>query len=367
MPRAYYMKDWQYVLDRCAKYLNRTSSDFRHTYSTNGSTMPADNIAEAWRFPIIDTYAGGAETVTDESAYGQFNEVTFIYAAFNENSPASVSIIGTFNNLYEPIPLQRVPFNGEPTRYWTVTFAVPRAQTHLYRFLADGVPQNDPLNPQLKTLENGAAWSRFFTDGCTEPLVLERWELQLLERLVATIAPFHSEDAENFLQRYYNGLDRDARANRYGNAFRLDSAVGEANYIDHQLAREERHRLIDYKICLDLIDRVLRQRNPYLEPAVMTSETYVDLYNQMASDNVPGWNRSRYGSPRFFLNLLRRHTICGAFSHPKYGGNAGGAGWAFLAERYATPPPAPGKPAGTLFDWRRALEQPLGTNTDYHG
>jgi len=143
--------------------------------------------------------------------------------------------------------------------------------------------------------------------------------------------------------------------------------VGEVNFIDNQLAREERHRLIDYKICLDIIDRVLRQRNPYIEPPAMTSETFEDLYNQMANDDVPGWDKNRYGSPRFFLYLLRRHTICGAFSHPKYGGNTGGAGWAFLAERYAQPPAAPNQAAQTLFDWRRAIEQPLGTSADYHG
>ena len=42
----------------------------------------------------------------------------------------------------------------------------------------------------------------------------------------------------------------------------MDVTVGAVNYIDNILAREESHHLIDYQICLEQIDRVLRQRNP---------------------------------------------------------------------------------------------------------
>jgi hypothetical protein len=132
-------------------------------------------------------------------------------------------------------------------------------------------------------------------------------------------------------------------------------------FIDHLLAREEAHRLPDYQICLSIIDRVLRSRNPYVEPADMPRDMYVELYDQMARDEVPGWDRGRYGSPRFFLQLLRRHAFTGAFCHPRYGGNASGAGWAFLAERFTD------EAGKTLFDWRPAIEPPLGTSGSYRG
>ncbi len=99
----------------------------------------------------------------------------------------------------------------------------------------------------------------------------------------------------------------------------------------------------------------------------MSREIYFDLYNEMASNQVAGWDYDAYGSPQFFLYLLRRHVVTGAFCHPKYGGNAGAAGWAYLAERYALPSGGPGQQGETLFEWRRALEVPLGVNTDYLG
>ena len=133
-------------------------------------------------------------------------------------------------------------------------------------------------------------------------------------------------------------IERQSKDTQYARAYRLDQPIGVVNFIDKILAREESHRLSDYKICLELIDRVLRQRDPYEEPAQMPVSMYEDLYNQMAQDSgVQGWDYSRYGSPRYFLQLLRRHTYTGAFSHPKYGGNAGAAGWAYLAHNLTDP------------------------------
>ena len=71
--------------------------------------------------------------------------------------------------------------------------------------------------------------------------------------------------------------------------------------------------------------------------------------------------RGRYGSPRFFLSLLRRHVYTGAFCHPKYGGNSGAAGWAYLAEHYL------GKDGATLFAWRGNCDMPFGLSEDYNG
>jgi hypothetical protein len=124
-----------------------------------------------------------------------------------------------------------------------------------------------------------------------------------------------------------------------------------------------------------LIDRLLRQRNPYEEPGRIATSFYAELYDQLAGTApIPGWDYSRYGNPRFFLQLLRRHTYTGAFSHPKYGGNAGAAGWAYLAANLRDPQSgslpvqtADAGPSPSYFDWAHGLERPLGRNPEYHG
>lgn len=103
----------------------------------------------------------------------------------------------------------------------------------------------------------------------------------------------------------------------------------------------------------------------------MPGEMYRDLYGEMAAgQTIPEWDYTRYQNPRFFLQLLRRHTYTGAFAHPKYGGNAGAAGWAYLAANLRDPqtgalPAAAGR--APYFDWARGLEKPLGRNPEYHG
>jgi hypothetical protein len=93
----------------------------------------------------------------------------------------------------------------------------------------------------------------------------------------------------------------------------------------------------------------------------MPKEMYRDLYEQMATGSVPDWDYQRYNNPRYFLQLLRRHVFTGAFSHPKYGGNIGATGWAYLEEKYRD------DRGQTLFNWRRIIEKPLGVSADYHG
>ena len=347
-----FQKEGAFVFNYAAKHLARSQGQ----------------PAEGWRFPVVSTYGGGADGVTDPAKFSDFDEVTFVYAAPLNSTPQSVAVIGTFATLFEPIPLERVMFEDEPTRYYAVTHVIPRAQKHLYKFVINGEYAIDSVNPQRETLDNGAVWSRFFTSDYSEPLVLERWELGILSRLVAHLMPFRTEDAGNFLDRFYSYLDRGAKDAQFGNIYRLDDSVGEVNYIDNILAREESHRLMDYKICLSIIDQVLRQRNPYTEPSRMSVEIYKDLYNEMASGSVSGWDYQRYGSPQFFLYLLRRHVVTGAFGHPKYGGNAGAAGWSYLEEKYRKPSPAPGVEGATLFNWRQALEPAVGgRNADYRG
>lgn len=352
-------KDDQYVLNQCTRYLARNNSDGRHNFGHLEAEDPRGDICEVWRFPIIDAYSDGADFVASYA----FNQVTFVYARREAPRPQRVSLIGTFANLYESIPLEPVRFwDEEAIGYYAVSLRIPKGELHTYRFIVDGEVVNDPINPQEMRLTNGQTWSRFFTELCTQPVSFETWELALLDRLTDQILPFRTKDGENFLNRFYDNADRQAKETQYLRAYRLDQSVGVVNFIDKLVAREERHRLIDYRICLDIIDTLLRQRNPLSEPSELSREVYTELYDQMASGNVPGWDFDRYGSPAFFLWILRRHAFTGAFSHPRHGGNVGAAAWAYLEERYRDP--ATGE---TLFNWRAALEKPLGTNEDYRG
>ena len=352
-------KDDRYVLNHCTKYLARRNNDNRHDFGQYDVSDPRANICEAWRFPIIDSYAGDP----GEDAYA-FNTVTFIWMARHGTAPR-VEIIGTFSTLYDAIPLRRVAFSDTPSDYFAVSVRVPKGQTYRYKFIVDGVACLDPINPQTAREPNGDVWSRFFTHLCTQPLSFEAWEFAILERLVDHIMPFRTDGGQNFLQRYYNMLDEQSKDTQYAFAYRLDQSIGIVNFIDNLVAHEERHHLVDYKTCLRLIAQIVRQRAPGVEPADAPKEIYIDLYGEMASGNVNGWDAAAYNNPPYFLQILRRHAFTGAFAHPKYGGNVGALGWMYLADRFAIPVVAGGP--STLFNWTRAIEQPLGTNPDYRG
>lgn len=344
-------RDDQYILNHCTKYLTRTNFD-----QLNPDDM-STQICESWRFPIIDSYSDGTHF---EESY-KYNTVTFVYAQQGELRPQEVAVIGTFANLYEPLPLHRVRFIDSDTRYYSLTVVVPKGEAHNYLFLIDGALKVDPINPQRVVLDNGSTWSRFFTQFCTDPMSLSRSEMALLKRLTDHILPFRTSEGQNFLARYYNAQDVRSKQRQYSNIYTLDESVGEVNYIDNMLAREERHHLVDYKTCLRLIDQILRKRNPYVEPCDVDKEIFIQLYGDMANDKVDGWDYTQYHSPRYFLQLLRRHAYTGSFSHPKYGGNAEAVGWAYLEDRYRD------EQGETLFHWRRAIEKPLGVNSNYYG
>ncbi|MCA6098193.1 gluconate 2-dehydrogenase subunit 3 family protein [Bradyrhizobium australafricanum] len=338
----------EYVLNHCTKHINRSGFD----------EASSATISEAWRFPIVGPMR------EDNPAPFDGNLVTFVYR-LKPGDERPVRILGTFATLYEPIPLKRVLFQGDDTGYRAVSFVVPQSQVHTYKFYIDGKFILDPINPQRVQLANGRLWSRFFTDGYLQPLVLELWELRTLYRLIEQILPFRSAESENFLKRYYFGLNRDQRKNDMAKAYRLDTSVGEVNAIDKLLAREEAHRLTDYRLCLRQIDRALRKQNPFIDPYEMPAENYVQLYEAMAAskpgdNSIPGWDYGEYDNPAYFLYLLRRHAVTAAFSHPKYAGNVGAAGWGYLSERYVSQ-----QTGATLFDWRPALEPPLGTSRYY--
>ncbi len=346
-------KDDVSVLNVCAKYLARADDAPRHNFGQFAGTDQRARICEAWRFPIVDSYFDGR----DQAASYAFNEVTFVYGLPWVASPREVGVIGTFGSLHTPIPLRRIA----NTPFFTCTLKIAKGEVHTYKFIAEGISTVDPINPQRATLENGREWSRFFTHLCSQPVSFERWELSILDRLTTHILPFRTAEGENFLERFYFGADREAKQTQYAHAYRLDQPVGVVNFIDKLLAREEAHYLLDYKLCLGEIDRVLRSRNPVIEPWKVPREMFVELYDQMWSGSVSGWNYANYGNPRHFLQLLRRHTFTGAFSHPKYGGNAGAAGWACIEERCVT------GDGDTAFDWRRITEQPLGEDPIYRG
>ena len=189
--------DDQYILNHCARFLTRRNTDARHNFGQFDSVDPRARICEAWRFPIIDSYAGA----DDEDSYA-FNRVTFVYRADTGEPPRQLSVIGTFANLYELIPLAPVRFLDAPTGYFALSTRIPKGQAYRYKFIVDGKAVLDPINPQQVREADGHAWSRFFTHLCTEPLTFETWELSILERLADHIMPFRTKDGQDFLQLF---------------------------------------------------------------------------------------------------------------------------------------------------------------------
>ena len=96
-------KDEQYLFNHITKYLSRTHTEGRHIYGGVDSKDPINRIAETWRFPIIDSYCE-----LGEMASRDFDEVTFVYAAQPDRLPTAVSVIGSFANLFTPLPLNPV-------------------------------------------------------------------------------------------------------------------------------------------------------------------------------------------------------------------------------------------------------------------
>jgi hypothetical protein len=332
------------VLNHAAKYLSRDVRVGRGVY------------AEAWRFPLVGSFRDNTTANGD-----RLNRVTFVWIADSADDARNATVTGTFGDLWDSIPLEVVRFNGQATRFRALTVGVPKGQVHTYKFLVEGRPTLDPINPQRSVLDNGVEWSRFFTEECSLPLSFEDWELSLLIRLTNEILPFTSPEAQDFLNLYYFTVSEPARSAVLPQAYRLEQAIGAVNFIDKIVAREEQHRLNDYKLCLRQLRKVLSQRFSDQPPQLVSKDAIQELYNGMATDSVAGWDKTAYGSPKFFLELLRRHTYIGAFSHPKYGGNAAAAGWAFLEDSYRGPNDA------SCFNWRRAIEAPLGLSADYHG
>lgn len=359
MPVTVVEKDDLYVFNHCTRFLARDVVERRHDFGQFDPADPRAVICESWRYPIVDSFFDGAAV---DASY-PFNAVTFVYDG-RSRAVGDVAVVGTFTELFAPVDLRPVRFLGEPSGLWALTVRVPKGQVHWYRLRVDGEWSTDPINPQTVTLDNGQEWSRFFTEACQIPLTLSRRERELLGRLTSHLLPFRSVENSRFIREIYQKLDGRSREEQFPLAYRLDEEVGVVNYIDKVISRAERHNADDYRVCLALIDQLLRARYQGRDPLTLPPEAYIELYAQMASGEngeVPGWDTGRYGRPKFFLLLLRRHAMTGAFVHPRHGGNSGTAGWVYLESRFRDDQDR------SLFDWRAAIEAPLGRNTDYRG
>lgn len=342
--------DSGYVANHAARYLARDSADTRHSFFGHLENSPRARFSDGWRFPIVD----GFREANEPSASLDWNRVTFVFRAEDPGQPPlSVAVVGSFSPGFKPVAMQRV----EQTRYWAVTLLLPTCRVFRYQFLVDGQFVTDGVNTKLVLDDALREWSFFWTHYCQQLVTFETWEATLLRRLTNHILPFNSRAARDFLQK----LDASKLGGSAGRLYRLDLAVGVVNFIDKLVAGPELHQRFAYKTCLAQINKVLRRRNPYFEPRDMDEQFYIDLYDALAKNNVPEWDTSVYNDPSYFLKLLRRHTVMGAFSHPKYGGNVGAAAWDYLAERFTNPQ------GESAFKWGQAIEQPWGTSTEYAG
>ena len=331
-------RDDLYVLNHCTKYLARDTRALRHDFLGVDAGATRALYADSWRFPVVDASSKGPD----------WNDITFVFAALpTEELPREVLLVSTLERLSERLSMRRIA----ETPFFVASVVAPRMRRYRYIFLVDGRRELDRINPQRETLSSGDVWSSVFTWSYNQPITFERWEFTILDRLTRHILPFNTPEAQNYLQRHASDPTAD-------HLYRLDTSVGVANFIDKALAREERHRLYAYTSCLEMIDRLLRRRYQGRDPEFLPERAYVQLYDELASNSQSlfddGWDRGRYGNPMHFLWLLRRHAVLGAFSHPKYGGNAAGSGWSYLAQRYP-------------FAWEQAMERPLGASDEYRG
>jgi Gluconate 2-dehydrogenase subunit 3 len=344
------------ILNYCTKHLARGVKLFSEDVSSDSFNL--STISENWRFPIVEP------ALDDNGGTGTVNRVTLVWMAKSSDTINSVRAIGSFVPWYESIELTPVKFEDGNTNFYACQLMLPVGKSYYYKFIINGIKFTDPINPQIKILSNGKQWSFFFTDFYNASEEFEAWEISLLYRLANQIVPFRTKEAQNFINRFYLSLTKPEK--HVMPIYKLDDSVGEVNFITNILVKEERHHLSDYKICLSIIDQLLRKRNPTVDSWTVSEELINELYDEMATGNVPDWDYAIYNNPRYFLSLIRRHTLTGAFSHPRYGGNIGGVGWKYLQEKFDIKNDT-AQVTGNYFNWQLSMEKPIGNNEDYKG
>ncbi len=305
-------------------------------------------------FPIVDTFLD-----TEKNSF--FNQVTFVYYSEQTNNAQdkiAIFLIGNFDSLHTKRKLHQIIFNNELTRFYAITLKLPVKKRYHYQFLIDDSHIIDPLNTLTKQLDNNVIWSEFFTESIKSNIILEEWEAQILRRLISYILPFKTNEFKTFVKNHQGQFSELTKSL----ISQISYDIGCVNFIDKLISRDELHHIINYKLCLKEIKRILFALNTFQEPKEMDEYFYQRIYQIMSQNDFTIWNKATYENPSYFIMVLRRHIITAAFSHPKHGGNTDALGWQFLDSLLRN-----NNHDGAGFDWQQALEKPLGINNDYIG
>jgi len=327
-------------------FVEEAPLDPQYFLNLSGKITGRSNIS----FPVI-------ETTKSKNHQNTFNHVNFVYFADSKDK-INIYLIGDFDYLYKKRKLHQIFLNDSPTRFWAITLKLPIGNLFYYKFLVNNKLVTDPLNTLSKTLDNNIEWSVCFTHYYKNAIVFEKWEWVILQRLVSYLLPFKTDEFDTFVNKHqgqFNNMTRSLVS-------QLNYDIGCVNFIDKLIAKDERHHIIDYKLCLKEIKRILLLLNQFQEPGEMDEYFYQRVYEIMINTDFSLWDKSRYEEPDYFIKVLRRHIITAAFSHPKYGGNTLALGWQFLNALLKE-----NNEDNAGYDWRQAIEKPLGTNTEYAG
>lgn len=125
MPLQIVEKDAQHILNLCAKYLARDSTSIRHNFNNMYSSGdPRETIAEAWRFPVVESYWDG-----DADTSYLYDSVTFVWDTLRFPA-SSVGLITNLTELYHVEPLRSVPFAGTASAGFSLSpSASPRVRS----------------------------------------------------------------------------------------------------------------------------------------------------------------------------------------------------------------------------------------------
>ena len=97
----------------------------------------------------------------------------------------------------------------------------------------------------------------------------------------------------------------------------------------------------------------------YVESWEVSEQLILQIYEEMAANNVNGWDYIEYTSPRYFDCSDATPSLAPSRTPSMAAMSMGWDGP--ICKRYRDASGA------TLFDWPAALEKPLGRNADYVG